>query len=189
MVPAAIPGAGDKDWLPLHDPDRARALLAEAGYPGGAGMPRIEFAVGGAPIADAIATDLERELGIDVELVTFDDHLGRISTDPPNLWISGWIADYPGPNDFLGVLLESDSTENKGGWSSPAFDQAIADALATATPPRRGCVRASARGDPRRGAGRAAVRQHGLVARRETGCSAPAATGWASCAWGMAVAE
>ena len=32
----------------VHDPDRARALLAEAGYPGGAGLPPIQFAVGGA---------------------------------------------------------------------------------------------------------------------------------------------
>ena len=165
MVPAAIPGAGDKDWLPLHDPDRARALLAEAGYPGGVGLPRIEFAVGGAPIADAIAADLERELGIDVELVTFDDHLGRISTDPPNLWISGWIADFPGPNDFLGVLLESDSSENKGGWVSPAFDQAIADALATRDPAAAEAAFERALTEiQRRGAGRAAVRQHGLVA-------------------------
>jgi oligopeptide transport system substrate-binding protein len=134
MVPPGIPGAGDNDWLPLHDPDRARNLLAEAGYPGGAGFPPIQFAVGGASIADAIEADLERELGVSVELLSLDDHLGRISTDPPNLWISGWIADYPGPNDFLGVLLESDSAENKGGWVSPAFDQAIAEALATRDP-------------------------------------------------------
>jgi ABC-type oligopeptide transport system substrate-binding subunit len=134
MVPPGIPGAGDKDWLPLHDPDRARELLAEAGYPGGSGLPPIQFAVGGASLADAIAADIERELGVDVELLTLDDHLGRIETDPPNLWISGWIADYPGPNDFLGVLLESDSTENKGGWVSQAFDQAIAEALATRDP-------------------------------------------------------
>ena len=134
MVPPGIPGAGDSDWLPLHDPDGARALLAEAGYPDGAGFPRIQFAVGAATIADAIQADLERELGVEVELQTLDDHLGRIAADPPNLWISGWIADYPGPNDFLGVLLESDSTENKGGWVSPAFDQAIAEALATRDP-------------------------------------------------------
>lgn len=131
MVPAGIPGAGDNDWLPLHDPDRARELLAEAGYPQGSGLPPIQFAVGSASIGDAIEADLERELGVEVELLTLDDHLGRIATDPPNLWISGWIADYPGPNDFLGVLLEHDSTENKGGWNSPAFDQAIAEALAT----------------------------------------------------------
>ncbi len=40
----------------------------------------------------------------------------------------------PGPNDFLGVLLESDSSENNGHWVSAAFDQAIAEALATRDP-------------------------------------------------------
>lgn len=134
MVPPAIRGAGGKDWLPVHDPDRARELLAEAGYPGGAGLPRIQFAVGGAGIADGIAADLLRELAMDVELVIIDDHLDRITSDPPNMWISGWIADYPGPNDFLGVLLESDSSENHGRWNSPAFDAAIADALSTRDP-------------------------------------------------------
>jgi ABC-type oligopeptide transport system substrate-binding subunit len=134
MVPDAIRGAGDDDWLPVHDPDRARELLAEAGYPEGAGLPRIQFAVGGAAIADGVAADLQRELDMEIELVSLDDHLGRISTDPPSMWISGWIADYPGPNDFLGVLLESDSSENHGRWASPAFDRAINDALATRDP-------------------------------------------------------
>ena len=134
MVPPAIPGSGGGDWLPLHDPDRARELLADAGYPRGAGLPTIQLADGGSSIADGIAADLERELGMHVELETLDDHLGRISNDPPHLWVTGWVADYPGPNDFLGVLLESDSSENRGGWSSPAFDRAIADALATRDP-------------------------------------------------------
>ena len=134
MVPAAIPGGGDGSWLPVHDPEAGRRLLAEAGYPSGEGLPRIEFAVGGSNLADGIAADLRRELGMDVELVALDDHLGRLDTDPPNMWLSGWIADYVGPNDFLGVLLETGSSNNDGGWSSTAFDQAIADALATRDP-------------------------------------------------------
>jgi ABC-type oligopeptide transport system substrate-binding subunit len=131
MVPPGIPGGGTQSWLPKYDPDHARELLAQAGYPGGAGLPPIEFGTGGYPVASAIAADLERELGMKVDQVEYDDHLGRISSAPPNLWITGWIADYVGPNDFLGVLLETGSNDNNGQWSSAAFDTAIADALST----------------------------------------------------------
>jgi oligopeptide transport system substrate-binding protein len=131
MVPPGIPGGGDRSWLPSYDPEHARELLAEAGYPGGAGLPAIEFGTGGYGVATAIAADLQRELGMQVEQVVYADHLDRISTAPPNIWITGWIADYVGPNDFLGVLLESDSGDNNGHWSSAAFDQAIADALSS----------------------------------------------------------
>ncbi|MBI2781734.1 MAG: peptide ABC transporter substrate-binding protein [Chloroflexi bacterium] len=131
MVPPGIPGAGSANWLPVHDPNRARQLLADAGYPGGAGLPTIHFAAGQLPIADGIAADLERELGMQVELDILDDELGRLAVDAPDLWVTGWIADYIGPNDFLGVLLESDSSNNYGHWASPAFDKAIADALSS----------------------------------------------------------
>jgi oligopeptide transport system substrate-binding protein len=134
MVPPGIPGGGSANWLPVHDPARARQLLADAGHAGGAGMPTIRLAAGTLPLAGGIAADLERELGVHVELEILDDHLGRLASDPPNLWVTGWIADYVGPNDFLGVLLESDSSNNYGRWASPAFDAAIADALATRDP-------------------------------------------------------
>ena len=84
-----------------------------------------------------------------VEIEVLDDHLERIGTAPPNIWITGWIADYVGPNDFLGVLLESDSSNNNGRWTSTAFDQAVADALSTRD--AGGCpggLRARARRDP-----------------------------------------
>ena len=134
MVPPGIPGGGDASWLPAYDPDQARALLAEAGYPDGKGLPVIEFGTSGYPVAVGIAADLERELGMQIDEVVYDDQIDRINTAPPNIWIAGWIADYVGPNDFLGVLLESDSSNNNGHWSSPAFDQAIADALSSRDP-------------------------------------------------------
>lgn len=130
MVPPGIPGAGSANWLPAHDPDHARQLLADAGFPGGAGLATIRLACA-LPICVGIAADLERELGVTVERQSLDDSLSRLATDPPDIWISGWIADYIGPNDFLGVLLESDSSNNYGQWSSAAFDQAIADALSS----------------------------------------------------------
>jgi len=131
MVPPGIRGSGDATWWPVHDPAKARQLLADAGYPGGKGLPQIYFAAGGSGIGGAIAAELERELGMHVEVDVLGDHLDRLTTDPPTMWLSGWIADYVGPNDFLGVLLESDSSDNYGHWSSPVFDAAISDALGT----------------------------------------------------------
>jgi len=64
-----------------------------------------------------------------VELDLLGDQLTRLTTNPPTMWLTGWVADYVGPNDFLGVLLASDSSDNYGHWASPAFDQAIAEAL------------------------------------------------------------
>jgi oligopeptide transport system substrate-binding protein len=134
MVPPGIRGAGDQTWWPVHDPNRARQLLADAGHPGGNGLQTVYFAAGGAAVGGAIAADLGRELGMHVEVDVLGDQLERLPTDPPNMWLTGWIADYVGANDFLGVLLESGSSDNYGHWSSSAFDAAISDALGTRDP-------------------------------------------------------
>jgi oligopeptide transport system substrate-binding protein len=134
MVPPGVAGRGDRGWLPTHDPAAARKLLADAGYPDGKGFPTISFATGGAGLAEGIAADLKRELGVTIQLEENADHFDRLSTDPPPMWMLGWIADYPGPNDFLGVLLGSGSSTDYGRWSSDAFDSAIRDALSTRDP-------------------------------------------------------
>jgi oligopeptide transport system substrate-binding protein len=129
MVPPGIPGAPPGDWLPAHDPDAARALLSQAGYPGGSGFPTVILGTGGFGYAPAIATDLRRELGVTVRVEYYDDYFSRLSADPPDIWTMGWVADYPSPNDFLGVLLRTGSTNNYGRWSSSAFDAAVDAAL------------------------------------------------------------
>jgi len=134
MVPVGIPGRGERSWLPIHDPDAARTLLADAGYPGGIGLPSITFGAGGQPYAEGIAADLKRELGMVVSIEDDTDHFARLTSDPPQIWGLGWIADYPGPNDFLGVLLGTGSSSNPGRWSSAPFDAALVDALATRDP-------------------------------------------------------
>lgn len=130
MVPPGIPGRSDRDFVPTHDPDAARALLAEAGYPAGAGFPKVTLMTGGGVADEAILADLKRELGITVayETMGFDTYFGRLETDPPAIWSLGWVADYPGRNDFLGILLGSASSNNYGHYASSEFDAAIAAA-------------------------------------------------------------
>jgi oligopeptide transport system substrate-binding protein len=136
MVPVGIPGRPEGDYLPPHDPAEARRLLAEAGYPDGHGLEPIQFLTGGGGPDRAVMTMLESELGVDIEYATmaFGDYFSRLETEAPQLWNLSWIADYPGPNDFLDVLLGTGSTANYGRWSSAAFDEAIQDAVSSADP-------------------------------------------------------
>jgi oligopeptide transport system substrate-binding protein len=64
----------------------------------------------------------------------FGPYFGLLASDPPAMWSLGWSADYPGPNDFLGLLLGTGESNNYGHWSSSDFDAAIADAGAATTP-------------------------------------------------------
>jgi ABC-type transport system substrate-binding protein len=130
MVPPGIPDRSDRDVVPVYDPDAARALLAEAGYPDGRGFPEITLLSGGTPYDEAVILELQRELKVTLhsEVMDFGAYFDRLDTDPPAMWNLSWVADYPGRNDFLGVLLGRGSTNNYGRWHSAEFDAAIAEA-------------------------------------------------------------
>ena len=136
MVPKGIPGAPEGDFIPKYDPGGAKALLTQAGFADGKALGPIAFVSNGGGYDGAIMTMLEQNLGVDIQYSTmdFNTYQERLATDPPQLWSINWVADYPGPNDFLGVLLGTGSTSNQGGWSSQPFDQAINDATSASTP-------------------------------------------------------
>jgi oligopeptide transport system substrate-binding protein len=130
MVPPGIPGRSERDVRPRHDPEAARALLAEAGYPGGRGFPEVTLSTGGNSYDAAVVEELQHELGVRVhsEVMDFDAYFDRLESDPPAMWFLSWVADYPGRNDFLGVLLGTGAINNYGHWTSTEFDAAIAEA-------------------------------------------------------------
>jgi len=137
MVPAGMPGQPQGDFLPAFDVAKAKQLLAAAGYPDGQGLPTITFIGGGGGGSDGqIVAMLKANLGVTVQYQTMDftAYQQRLATDPPDIWSLSWVADYPGPNDFLGVLLGTGSTANQGGWSNPDFDAAVAAGSSASDP-------------------------------------------------------
>lgn len=139
MVPPGVPGHSTTDFGPVFNLAQARVELAAAGYPNGVGFPNITLITGcspcpyvGPPLDEAIVRQLHDNLGIDIGYETrdFQSYYAQLLNDPPAFWEMDWVADYPGANDFLGLLLGTGKTNNFGRWSSSDFDNDIAQALA-----------------------------------------------------------
>jgi oligopeptide transport system substrate-binding protein len=134
MVPTGVPGHSKKDLGPQFDLAQAKAQLAQAGFPNGTGFPKVTLVTTGGDgqtLESAIIRQLHDNLGIDmsyrqIDGATYNDQL---LADSPAMWQMGWVADYPGANDFLGILLGSGQPNNFGKWSSVPFDAALTRAL------------------------------------------------------------
>jgi oligopeptide transport system substrate-binding protein len=112
---------------------KARALLAEAGFPDGKNFPSLEILYntheGHKKIAEAVQEMLKQNLGIPVTLVNQEWKVYLDSQKTLNYQLSraGWIADYNDPNTFLDMFV-TDGGNNQTGWSNKKYDGFIAAA-------------------------------------------------------------
>jgi oligopeptide transport system substrate-binding protein len=115
---------------------KARALLAEAGYPGGVGFPKLEFLFntdeGHKKIAEAIAHMWRQNLGIEIRLVNQEWGVYLKNRFQGNFQItwSGWGPDYPDPMTFLNLYV-SDGAHNETAWGNSQYDELIRQAKKT----------------------------------------------------------
>lgn len=130
MMPPGIPGYNPALKGMAYDPQRARQLLARAGYPGGRGLPTVTYAVDvGAQnleLASALAAQWQRVLGVQVQLQqaathSAYDHL--LDQHAYQIAVIDWTADYPDPENFVTQQLHTGSPNNNGAWSNAAFDR------------------------------------------------------------------
>jgi oligopeptide transport system substrate-binding protein len=127
------------------DPEKAKQLMAAAGYPGGKGFPKITLQInsGGGDrnihIAEVTQKMLKENLGIDIDInvMPLAEHLEAVETGKSLFWRSGWVADYPDPEAFLTTLygahvptqLSERSYLNPMRYKSPVFDSLYNAAL------------------------------------------------------------
>ncbi len=136
LTPPGVDGYTPPDVL-RNDFAAARRLLAEAGYPGGKGLPALEIMINSSgnhrAIAEAIQEMWRRELGVDVRVNNMEQAtlLANRRTLDYSIMRADWSADYLDPKTFLDVF-RSDSNNNHTGWKNAAYDALLAEADGTA---------------------------------------------------------
>ncbi len=129
LVPAATPGYTSAESI-HYDPGQARALLAEAGFPGGQGWPGLEYLYNTSENNRIVAIALQQmwkdQLNVDVSLVNqeWKVYLDTVRQNNYTLSRRGWIAANLNPNSFLSPYTSLNGNNNTG-FSNTRFDQII----------------------------------------------------------------
>lgn len=127
FIPPGMPAHSARIGLG-YDLDEAQQLLAAAGYPGGRGLTTVElFAFQQLDIGcDHLSRAWQETLGANVrwQVLAVDAFLRAMEEGPPNVYLSGWLADYPDPDYFLRVSPHLERT----GWHSEAYQRLVTQA-------------------------------------------------------------
>ncbi len=144
IVPPGTLGFNPALVVPSYDPARARALLAEAGYPGGRGLPKIE--IWSSVTNDAIQREHElirrslAAVGVQAEFKYLTDWPAfskALTEGRLPAFLYAWYADVPDPDNFVTKLFHSKSPRNYTRYHNPVVDELLNVARTTAEPLRR----------------------------------------------------
>ncbi len=151
IPPGTLPGYTSLPGLPM-DVKRAQQLLADAGFPGGQGFPKLPFLYNSenttrAKVAQALQQQWKQNLGIDIEIEAIEGKIfrQRVSTKQYAIATVAWYGDYPDVSTFTDKY-RANSLQNDSAWEVPEFDALLDAAAKEADPPTRFRILANAEG-------------------------------------------
>ena len=124
-----------------YDPEKARELLAEAGFPNGRGFPIFSLLIARPSAragAEAMQAMWRKHLNIRVNIQNKDwgSFVSAQQSLDFDMASAGWIGDYLDPTTFLNMWTAGNGNNNTG-WSDPRYEALLREAALEADPADR----------------------------------------------------
>jgi oligopeptide transport system substrate-binding protein len=129
ILPPEMPGYNEALEGLDYNVEEARDLIAASQYGNVSNLPPITVTVAGygnniPSYLGAIIQEWQQNLAVEISVrqVETDRLIYNLKEEKDEMFMLGWIADYPDPHSFLDVLFYSGSEVNIGEYSNPALD-------------------------------------------------------------------
>lgn len=144
-IPKGFPGYDAQESRWGYDPAKAKEALAASSYGSVDKLPEITATFSDTPRNrtrnEWLAAKYKEVLGVDIKLnpvesTTYTALTKDINT-APQMYILGWCADYPDPQNWLSVYWKTGGFGERIGYSNPELDAILTEADSTVDPTKR----------------------------------------------------
>jgi len=135
ILPPGMPGYGANFEGFDYNPERAKEFIAASKYGSASSLPPVTITVSGygnniPDYLGAIVQGWQQDIGVEVMVRQLEpeNYLYYIKQERDEMFMLGWVADYPDPQNFLGNLFYTGSENNIFGYSNPELDNLLTQA-------------------------------------------------------------
>jgi oligopeptide transport system substrate-binding protein len=129
VLPSGMPGYNGALRGLDYNIDKAKELIARSKYGDVSKLPPITITTAGyagliSPDLEAIVYQWRQNLGVEVRVRQLEPErfLYHLKEENDEMFYTGWVADYPHPQDFLDILFRTGADNNYGKYSNPEVD-------------------------------------------------------------------